>query len=231
MPVFSIVLLTAVPTSHGADGAGAFVKVDGRECLLRSVELFLNRDNVKQIQLVVAADAMEEAKRKYGGHLGFSGVKLITGGKTWLEQIAAAAEKISPDCSHVLLHDAARPAVAFGDMDAIMTHAEKHPIVALAASVRGGLVELDDSGKPLAFHAGQRFLQLVTPWAFRKDKFLEMAANKREPAASEVWLLRSSPLNMRVGYATDAALAKIMINMLPKPKIRAADNPFEEAQW
>ena len=62
MPNFSVVILTAIPTSLGADGAGAFVKVDGRECLLRSADLFFNRDAVKQIQLVVADDKFEEVQ-------------------------------------------------------------------------------------------------------------------------------------------------------------------------
>ena len=53
------------------------------------------------------------------GHLGFSGVKLIAGGQQWMDQIAAAGEKISVECSHVILHDAARPAVAYSDLEAL----------------------------------------------------------------------------------------------------------------
>jgi len=231
MPNFSVVLLTAPPTSLGADGPGAFVKVDGRECLLRSVELFLNRDNVKQIQLVVADEQMEEAKRKYGAHLGFSGVKLIPGGAHWADQLAAAGEKISAECSHVILHDAARPAVAYNDLEALMSEAEKHPVVIMTTFLRGGLVETEETGKPIAFRPPQRFAQVVTPWAFRKDKFVELAKAKRDPAASEAWLLRSSPLNIRVAGGSDAHLVKTMIAMLPKPKVRGPDNPFEEASW
>src|SRR5439155_8857982 len=79
-PQFSVMLLTAAPPGHAAEAGGAYVKIDGREALLRSVELFLNRDNVKQIQLVFEPDAIEEAKRKFGGHLSFSGVKIVAGG-------------------------------------------------------------------------------------------------------------------------------------------------------
>src|SRR3954468_21866954 len=78
--VFSVVILTAAPPGQATEAGGAFVKVDGRESLLRSVELFLNRDNVKQIQIVFLQDALEEAKRKFGGHLGFTGVKVLGGG-------------------------------------------------------------------------------------------------------------------------------------------------------
>lgn len=83
MANFSVVVLTAVP--NGAEGAGALVKIDGRECLLRGVEMFLNRDGVKQIQLVVSDDQAEEAKRKFGGHLSFSGTNWsAAGGGGWI---------------------------------------------------------------------------------------------------------------------------------------------------
>jgi 2-C-methyl-D-erythritol 4-phosphate cytidylyltransferase len=83
MATFSIAILTAAPTGQPSEAGGAFVKIDGRESLLRCVELFLNRDPVKQIQVVVPPEVIEEAKRKYGPHLSFSGVKLVSGGARW----------------------------------------------------------------------------------------------------------------------------------------------------
>jgi hypothetical protein len=74
-------------------------------------------------------------------------------------------------------------------------------------------------------------MQLVTPWAIKREKFVELAKAKSQPQPGEVHLLKGSPLNMRVNSAADANLAKAMIGMLPKPKMRVADNPFEEAQW
>ena len=52
MPIFSVILLTAPPPGVVRNPNGPFVKVDGRESLLRAVELFLNREPIKQIQLV-----------------------------------------------------------------------------------------------------------------------------------------------------------------------------------
>src|SRR5215210_1052382 len=113
MANFSVLLLTAPPAGQAADSGGAFVKIDGRESLLKCVELFLNRDNIKQIQIVFLPEALEEAKRKHAPHLSFSGVKVLSGGPRWIDQIAAAAGKISPDATHVIVHDAARPAVPY----------------------------------------------------------------------------------------------------------------------
>src|SRR5215467_14013810 len=99
MANFSVIILTAAPPGTGGDAGGAFVKIDGRESLLRAVELFLNRESIKQIQLVFDNAKLEEGKRKYGGHLSFSGVKVVGSGPKWHEQIAAAAERVSPDAT------------------------------------------------------------------------------------------------------------------------------------
>src|SRR5258707_1206581 len=109
MAAFSVIILTAPPPGLSTEAGGPYVKVDGRESLLRAVELFLNRDLVKQVQLVFTPDMLEEGKRKFGGHLSFSGVKVLSAGPKWIDQIVAAAAAISDESTHVVIHDAARP--------------------------------------------------------------------------------------------------------------------------
>jgi 2-C-methyl-D-erythritol 4-phosphate cytidylyltransferase len=235
MNTFSVVLLTAPPPGLAGENIGAMVKIDGREALLRSVELFLNRDNIKQIQLVLPADAMGDAKAKFGAHLGFSGVKLVSGGPRWIDQLSAAAATISSEATHVLVHDAARPAVPFSDIDAILAAAETNPAsntaLALASPVRSALVELDEGGSPVSVHLPSRLMQLLTPVVYSKSVFAEIAAKKTELHPSRLTLINGSHLNVRVGSQAEAGLLKAMIGMLPRPKIKAGLSPFDEAQW
>jgi len=230
-PVFSVVVLTAAPAGMGAEAAGAYVKIDGREALLRSVELFLNRDNVKHVQVVFLPEEVEEAKRKYGGHFAFTGVKVTAGGPRWMDQVAASVEKIGGETTHVILHDGARPAVAYTDIDALMAEATHGAAVALVSPLRTPLVEIDEGGNPMAFELQTRFQQLLTPHFFSLPPFKEMATKKSLPHASKFLLLKGSPLNIRVGGPGDAALVKSMLGMLPKPKVKGSTNPFDEAQW
>ncbi|HWB52627.1 MAG TPA: 2-C-methyl-D-erythritol 4-phosphate cytidylyltransferase [Tepidisphaeraceae bacterium] len=229
---FSVLILTAAPSGQATEAGGAFVKIDGRESLLRSVELFLNRDAVKQIQVAFLPEHAEEAKKKHGAHLSFSGVKVVTGGPRWMDQVVAAKEKISPDVTHVILHDAARPAVPYTDIDALFESAEQtdKSAIVLTSPVRSSLIEVDPSGNAISYHTAQSFAQLLTPQAIKRERFMQMAESKTEIPAYEVELLKGSPLNIRVGGSGDASFARAMINMLPKPKIKAA-SPFEEAQW
>lgn len=231
MAVFSVLLVTAPPPGMTAETGGASVKIDGREALLRSVEMFLNRNNVKQVQIVFLPDEIEEARRKHGGHFGFSGVKVVSGGPRWMDQLIAGAAKLEPAATHVLVHDAARPAVSYVDIDAIMEAAEQHAVISLATPCRGTLVEVDEGGGAMAFQSPSRFMQILTPQVFAKAKFEEMVTTRHEPHASQFTLLKGSPLNIRLSGAGDAALARAMMGMLPKPKAKPLSSPFEEAQW
>lgn len=231
MPTFSILLLTAAPPGQAGEAGGAFVKIDGREALLRSVELFLNRDPIKQIQVCFLQDGLEEAKRKYAPHLSFSGVKVLAGGPRWIDQVAAAAGKIAPECTHVILHDAARPAVPYSDLDALLEQADKHEITTLVTPSRVPLIELDEGNNPLALHRAERFVQLLTPQVCTRQAFDQLATTKQEIHASRLHLLKGSPLNVRLSGPGDVTLVKAMLNMLPKAKSKNPLNPFDEAQW
>jgi 2-C-methyl-D-erythritol 4-phosphate cytidylyltransferase len=231
MAIYSVILLTAPPPGQSAEASGAYVKVDGRESLLRAVEMFLNRDNVKQLQLVVASQSAEETRRKFGANLGLYGVKLVPAGTKWIEQIQAAGKNIAAECTHVIIHDTARPAVPYSDIEAAMAEAEKSDAVLLATPVRASLIEVDEGNAGMAYHLPSSFMQVQTPQVFARDVFEQIVKSGAEPHPSQMTIVKGSPLNIRVGSVADASFAKAMMAMLPKPKIRAASSPFDEAQW
>lgn len=230
MNVLSVLVLTATPGGVGDVGGGAYTKIDGRESLLRAVEMFLNRDNIKQIQLVVSADSAEEAKRKFGANLAFTGVKMVVGGPRWIDQIIAGARQTDEEATHVLIHDAARPAVPYSDIDALIGASEKHEAVVLATSVRNALLEVDEGNNPVASHSPQRFMQVLTPQVYSRKVLAEMVASGSEPHASTLTIVPGSSLNVRLG-AIETSVAKAMIALLPRAKAKPNSNPFEEAQW
>ena len=229
-PKFAVIVLTAPPPGLAGEAGGAYVRVDGREALLRSVELFLNRPGVVQILLAVSPADVEKVKGSYGPHLSFSGVKLATGGPRWADQVAAAGPLVAAEATHVVLHDAARPAVPFGDVDAVLSAAASHPAVSLATPVRTAVVETDDGGQPMAVTLPPNRLHLLTPQAFDRATFDDMVRTRADPHPSKLTLVPGSPLNVRVGGPADAALAAAVLKLLPKPRVRSA-GAFEEAQW
>ena len=171
MAIFSVALLTAVPPGLSGEAGGAFVKIDGRESVLRAVEMFLNRDNVRQIQLIVPHATAEDAKKKFGANLAFSGVKLAAGGTRWMEQLQAAAKALADEITHVIVHDAVRPAVPYTDLESAMAVSEKADAVMLASPVRGPLMEVDEGLAALAQHPASGFMLVQTPQIFCATSF------------------------------------------------------------
>lgn len=230
MATFSVIILTGAPSGQAAESGGAYVKIDGREALVRSIELFLNRDNIPQIILAVAADEIEDIKRRHGAHLSFSGVKVVTGGPRWLDQVMAAQAVLSEQATHVLIHDAARPIVPYFDIDNLLEAAEANPVCTLTSPVRASLIETDQAGHAVALHSASQFVQMLTPRCFDRVIFTACMADTRWPKPELFHLVKGSPLNIRIGGPGDASMAKGLMAMLPKPRKKAA-GPFEEAQW
>ena len=221
-----VAIVVTVPLAGPLDDA-PLIKADGRESLLRAVELFVNREGVSRVLLVVPPSRAEEYKRKVGGHLSFMGVRIVTGGETFVGQLAAARPQVESGTTHVLVHDAARPAVPYTDLDAVTAAAGRHPVVALAVPAAGPLLKVGSVPGPAEWSA-DRAAGVVTPIAMTLAALDEVVAAGALPVSLQ-WI-EASPLNVRCGQASPG-MVKAMIGLLPKPKVRAASSPFEEAQW
>ncbi len=79
--------------------------------ILRTVELFTRRDDVTAIIVAAPPDDVDEFRTRFGSQLGFHGAKVVAGGKTerW-ETVRNALAAVPEDCTHIAVHDAARPA-------------------------------------------------------------------------------------------------------------------------
>lgn len=83
----------------------------GRPVLLRSVEAFAKRDDVAVVIVAAPEDGVEAFRDRYGVQLAFHGVKIVAGGRERWESVRNALAAVPGDCTHVAVHDAARPLV------------------------------------------------------------------------------------------------------------------------
>jgi len=104
----------------------------GRPVLQRTVELFTKRPEVTAI--IVAGphddDAMSDFRLRHADKLAVFGVTLVPGGKAhrW-ETVQAALAHVPDPCTHVAIHDAARPGTPPELLDRLFDAAERHPAV------------------------------------------------------------------------------------------------------
>jgi 2-C-methyl-D-erythritol 4-phosphate cytidylyltransferase len=230
MAKFGVIVFCAAPDSNSSP-SGALVKIDGREAVMRSVELFVNQPDVTQIVVGFSPADAENAKTKFGSHLMIMGFKLATGGPQLRDQLKACAEKLPADVTHVVLHDAARVLVSSIDLDNLFQASTKHNAAALVAPVSGTVVTLDESGTLSNPVSGRTLRQLAWPQVFSKKLFDEILAKGFDSVLSRITPIDSSGLNMRINAASEASLVKNLLALLPKPKAKASNNPFDEAQW
>lgn len=230
MPKFGVILFSAAPDTT-ASPSGALVKIDGREAIMRGVELFVNQPDIAQIVVGFSPADSETAKTKFGSHLMIMGFKLATGGPGLRDQLKACAEKLPADVTHVVIHDGARAAVSPLDLEKLFEASAKHEAAALVAPIAGTVVTLDESGTLTNPTSGKSLRQLVWPQVYSKRIFDEILAKGFDSVLSRITPVDSSALNVRVNSASEAGLVKNLINLLPKPKAKASTNPFDEAQW
>lgn len=104
----------------------------GRPLLVRTVETFAKRDEVRQIIVAGPADDDDLAsfRERYGPTLGFHGAVVVRGGRAarW-ETVQRAADTIDADATHVAVHDAARPGVDNALLDRVFQAADSLPCV------------------------------------------------------------------------------------------------------
>lgn len=227
----AVMLLTAPPPgAHGEEGP--FTKVDGRECLLRCAELFVNREEVAQVLTTFPTADAEDLKRRFGSHLAFSGVKIGEPTDGWHQQIKALAPRLSGEITHVLVHDAARPAVAFTDLDALFEAAagDAKSSHALALQMDADLVETDGEGHPVGYRPADAFRILLWPRIYPKTELAALGEGK-EPPAQRLKLVHGLPNNIRCNRPADVKRLAAMIKLLPEPKREGPLSPFDEARW
>lgn len=231
-------------TRFGGNEKKIFAKVDGQPLFLRSIQLFVNRDDVCQTILVAAPEDEGQIREKYGANLGFMGVKMVTGGPTRPDSVANGLAVVREDAELVAVHDAARPCTTEEMIDAVFAEAGKSGAALLATPLRGTIKRVSESKVIDETVSRQGLWEAQTPQVFRRDLILT-AYEKRaefegeltddaqllEMTGHPVAVVECDFTNLKVTTRGDLTLANSIVKFRPKPKPKGPLGAFEEAQW
>ncbi|GMV95670.1 MAG: 2-C-methyl-D-erythritol 4-phosphate cytidylyltransferase [Phycisphaerae bacterium] len=242
--IAAIVVAAGKGERFGGPEKKIFAKIDNRAIFLRSLEHFVNRDDVIQTILVIAPEDQEEVKQKYGANLGFMGVQSAVGGATRTDSVANALTLVREDAEYVAIHDAARPCVSMAMIEAVLAEARKTGAAILAAPLRGTIKRGSASGFVDATLSREGLWEAQTPQVFKRDVILEAYARRAdvpgpitddaqlvEAAGHPVALVESDFSNLKITTRGDLTLASAIIKSRPRPAPKAPMGPFQEAQW
>ena len=218
-----------------------FERIKGQPVFIRTLELFTSRDDVVQVQLVVAAEDKDELVERFGGHLGFMDVSITPGGATRPESVSGALAKVTGEADLVCVHDAVRPCVSSLWIDAVFAEAEKTGAAILAYPVHGTLKKVADSGTIDETVCRANLWEAQTPQVFSRELLIRAYAQDLSTATDDAQLVESlghpvtavlgDPRNVKITTPADFQFAAAVIGSLPKPKLEGPAHPFAEAQW
>jgi 2-C-methyl-D-erythritol 4-phosphate cytidylyltransferase len=246
MPRFAVILPAAGRSSRFKDKEKKpYVNLDGRAVWLRTAELFVNRDDVALILLVIDKDDEEMVRRRYTPNMAFMNIKLVHGGNERFESVANALKHLPADADFVAIHDAVRPCVTGEQIGAVFAKAAETGAALLAVPVSDTLKRVDDKHKVQGTMPRQGLWLAQTPQVFRRD-WLEAAYAGRaqlkqaitddaqliEAAGHPVMVVEGTASNLKITTKGDLSLADAILKSRPKPKGTGPIHPFaEEEMW
>lgn len=242
MSKFAVILPAAGKSSRFSEKnrKKPFLDLKGRAVWLRSVDHFINRDEVIQTILVISKEDMEEFKLRFQANLAFLDLEVVEGGEERADSVANALKVLKPDVEFIAVHDAARPLMVKKWVDDVFEEAKKTgaaipgiPVTSTLKHANNNVIEKTVSRDSL--------WQAQTPQVFRRD-ILEAAFENRdvsvatdesqlvEASGHPVSIVEGSPYNIKITTSDDFQMAKALVDALPNKSPLSFMNPFADEE-
>jgi 2-C-methyl-D-erythritol 4-phosphate cytidylyltransferase len=239
MPSFTVILPAAGQSRRFHDKAykKPFAPLGGRSVWLHAAEKFLNRSDVKQAILVIAAEDRELFNMKFGANIAIMGVEVIDGGAERTDSVQRALERVKPDIDFVAVHDAARPCIADPWIEDVFNAAARDGAAILATQVNATLKRVDQKKRIQETVNREGLWEAQTPQVFRRQLLIDAYAKRGRDNVTDdaqlverlghpVTIVPCSPLNLKITTRDDLKLAEQVLKVLPKPKLEGFQHPF-----
>jgi len=238
---FAVILPAAGRSSRFKDPhyKKPFAPLDGRAVWLHSAERFLNRDDVIQVIVVIAAADREYFAFKFTSNGTVLGIKVVEGGEERADSIANALAHVKPEADFVCVHDAARPCLANEWVDRVFDAAQRSGAAILAIPVAGTLKRVGPDHKIQETVSRTGLWEAQTPQVFRRQLLLDAYAQRGsfqptddaqliERLGHPVTVVPGSPINLKISTKEDLRLAEHALKALPRPKLQGPIHPFAD---
>ena len=249
----AVIICAAGPASRfGGKRKKQFVDVAGRAVFLRSVELFSNREDVKQILLGISQDDEELVSVKWGANLKFFNVKFFFGGDERFDTVRKGLALVRDDIELIAVHDAARCCVTAELIDKVIGAAAKNgaaipacPVAATIKQVRENtIIKTIDRSSLYEAQTPQIFEAALLKKAYENLKNLDESkisargelsrtddSQLVESLGHKVTIVESDSSNIKITRQSDIPIAEAILKSQPKPKPTGYVGPYAEAQW
>lgn len=242
--VAAIICAAGVSSRFGGKRKKPFVDVAGRAAVLRSVELFANRDDVKQILLAIAPEDEELVNVKWGPNLAFYNTKICFGGAERFDTVSSALELVKETIDLIAVHDAVRCCVTGKWIDKVIAAAAQSGAAILACPVTATIKEARDNTITKTIDRAGLY-EAQTPQVFKAELLKKAYENLAkldkskisddsqliEALGHKVSIVKTDSSNIKITHRNDIAIAEAILKSRPKPGPKGPTGPYIEAQW
>jgi 2-C-methyl-D-erythritol 4-phosphate cytidylyltransferase len=208
----------------GRETPKQYQPIGGVPMVLRAVRPFVTHPDVAQVALVLPLADAEHPPAFLRGVAG-AGLMVVAGGAERADSVAAGLRVLGPDCTVVLVHDAARPFVERAVIDAVIAYARAGEGAIAAVRVTDTLKQAaaDDPTQVARTVPRDALWRAQTPQGFPRAVLERAHAAAREAGSATddaslvertgvpVRLVPDSPRNMKVTTSEDLALAELLV--------------------
>lgn len=225
---FALILAAAGKSSRFShNGSGdptvkkTFMQLDGKPIWLRSVEKFVDREDVTQVIVVVAPEDIDWFRKYYLPEINRLLLLVTAGGENRVDSIRYGLMAVNSKVDYVAVHDAARPCVTDHEIAAVFSAAKQYGAALLAAPVVGTVKKVVE-GQIEETVPREYLWEAQTPQVFRREWILEAYQQKIRDVPSDdsqlverlgqpVHVVPSDRGNIKITTPSDLVLAKYLV--------------------
>ena len=208
-----------------------FLHLRGKPLLVHTLERFQNHPKIDVIYLVTHADFVMRTKELLKPFQLTKLEHILPGGATRQESSAIGVEAAADDFQNILIHDAARPFVTAGQIDAMLDKLAQYAAVNMTIPVTDTIARLDRNGMVVENPDRSLLRRVQTPQGFHLSIIREahhLAQQDNDNSATDdcslilkynptpIANVQGHPNNMKVTSPIDLIIAgQILDNQIP----------------
>lgn len=216
----------------GGETPKQFLELEGAPILLHTLRRLASCDAITEIILATRADEMQRMEQRFGQEKFRQPIRVVKGGATRQESVAAALAHVSNDTELVAVHDAVRPFVTREQVSRVIEEARKCGAAILGIPAMDTVKEVKRGSLPedVALITGtiprERVVLAQTPQVFRtkllKEAFAKAAADEVnasdeaglvERLGHDVHVVLGSERNLKITKPSDMQLARFYLDL------------------
>ena len=228
--IAAILPAAGLGTRMGAETPKQFLELDGVPIVMLSVRRIASCELVTDIIVATRGDGIAKIEEAIRGEKFSQNVRVVKGGDTRQESVAAALKEVAADTELVLVHDAVRPFVKREQIVRVIEEARKHQAAILGIPAMDTVKEVKRASLPedvaliTATIPRERVVLAQTPQVFTTKLLKEAFARAEADGVSasdeaglverlgrEVYVVLGSERNIKITKPADMELAKFYL--------------------